>query len=89
MTATETYAAWLKGKRKNLKESYATVAARAEVSVATVFAIERGESSPSLETAEKLAKAFGTSLEAAIRKRTNTKLKPGTVSAAEAILGDA
>lgn len=74
MTSTETFAAWLKGKRSVHKESYQTLSQRAGVSVATPYMIEKGETSPSLETADKLAKAYGTSLEAALRVRTPKKV---------------
>lgn len=74
-TATETYAAWLARKRKDAQESYKSLADRAGVSIATVFSIERGDSSPSLDTAEKLSKAYGTSLEASLRVRN--KKVPG------------
>jgi transcriptional regulator with XRE-family HTH domain len=69
MSASQTFSAWIARKRKDAQESYQTLASRADVSVATVFATERGDTSPSLDTAEKLASAYGTSLEAALRVR--------------------
>lgn len=82
MNATKTFQSWLLKARKKSKLSYNGLADKSNVSSATIHALEHGEGSPSLDTAEKLAKALGTSLEAAVRVRS-AKARQSNIDSAE------
>lgn len=75
MSATTQFQTWLVKAHEKAKLTYAQLAEKAGVSTATLHSIEHGEGSPSLDTAEKIAKAFGVSMEAVFRVRT-VKPKP-------------
>lgn len=70
MSATKNFQAWLAKARKKSEWTYAQLAIKSGVSTATIHGLEHGESSPSLDTVDKLCKALGTSVEAALRVRT-------------------
>lgn len=70
MSATKTFQAWLIKARKKAGLTYAQLAEKADMSTATIHCIEHTYSSPSLDTVEKLCKALGTSVEAAVRVRS-------------------
>lgn len=71
MSATKTFQSWLIKARKKAEMSYGQLAEKSGVSTAGIHGIEHGTGSPSLDTVEKLCKAFGTSVEAAVRSRSS------------------
>jgi len=69
MSATKRFQAWLIKARKKAELSYGQLADKSGVSGGAIHSIEHGGGSPSLDTADKLAKALGTHLEYAVRTR--------------------
>ena len=49
----------IKGRRKMLKITQSQLAEMAEVSINTLYKIERGQANPSLETLEKIGDILG------------------------------
>jgi transcriptional regulator with XRE-family HTH domain len=81
MSATTTFKNWLIKARKKAELTYGQLAEKSGVSAATVHSIEHGGGSPSLDTADKLCKALGVSLEAAVRVRNKRAvIGPDSVS---------
>lgn len=76
--STKVFSAWLAKRRADAKMSYRTLADKSGVNVATIFEIEKGGSSPTLRTVERLCAAFGVSMEAALRVRSKKEAKEVT-----------
>ena len=70
MSATKTFQSWLVKARKNAKLTYAQLSEKSGVSTGSLYGLEHGSGSPSLDTVEKICKALGTSVEAAVRVRS-------------------
>lgn len=77
MSATKTFQAWLIKARTKGGFSYGQLAIKSGVSGATIHGLEHSDTSPSLDTVEKLCTALGTSVESALRVRVaKPKLGP-------------
>lgn len=70
MSATKNFQAWLAKARKKAALSYTKLSVKSNVSTAAIYGIENGDTSPTLDTVEKLCNALGTSVESALRVRT-------------------
>jgi transcriptional regulator with XRE-family HTH domain len=70
--ATKTFQAWLVKARKKADMTYAALAHASGLSTATIHGLENGETSPTLDTVEKLCKALGVSVEASLRVRSKS-----------------
>lgn len=70
MSATKNFQAWLIKARKKHELTYQALADKSGVSTATIHGLEHSDTSPSLDTVEKLCKALGTSVEGALRVRS-------------------
>lgn len=79
MSITKTFQTWLIKARQKAVLSYGQLAIKSGVSTATIHGLEHNDTSPSLDTVEKLCKALGTSVEAAVRVRS-VKSKPDAES---------
>lgn len=66
MNATKAFQSWLIRNRQNAELSIAKLAVRAGVSTTAILNIEQGKTSPGLDTAEKICKALGSTLEYAV-----------------------
>lgn len=70
MSATKRFQSWLVKARSKAGLSYGQLADKSGVSGGAIHSIEHGGGSPSLDTADKLAKALGSHLEYAVRTRS-------------------
>lgn len=86
LSATQNFKAWLTKARSKSELTYKGLADKSDISAGTIHAIEHGDSSPSLDTVDKLCKALGTSVEAALRVRPNKP--PVEISAINSLSGD-
>jgi transcriptional regulator with XRE-family HTH domain len=79
MSATKTFQSWLVKARKKADLTYAQLSEKSGVSTGSLYGLEHGSGSPSLDTVEKICKALGTSVEGALctqRKSEKRKSKP-------------
>lgn len=82
MSATKTFQSWLIKARKKAELTYGQLASKSGVSTATIHGLEHTDTSPSLDTVEKICKALGTSVEAAVRVRSAKSKSSESASAA-------